>query len=305
MAHVHDHGGAGVTTGGAGLRDLRLAFGITSGVLVLEVVGGLLSGSVALLADAGHMLIDCGALAIALFAGWIAARPRDARKSFGYGRAEILGALFNGMLLGGVSVAVAVESLERLGDPGEIAAGPMLAVALVGLVANLASARLLMRSARGNLNVRAALFHVLGDALGSIAAITAAIVILFWDLRAADASAGLAIAVLLVASAFRLVRDSVDILLESTPRHLDLARIGIEVGELPGVSSIHDLHIWTVKEGFLAMSGHIDLEQDAEPEEVRRSVHRLLHQSYAIAHTTIQTELPPRLLSIENGPPVE
>lgn len=281
---------------------LRLAFGITLVVLVLEVVGGLLTGSIALLADAGHMLTDCGALSIALLAAWVAARPRSVRKSFGYGRAEILGALANGVLLGGVSVAVALESLERLGHPRPIAAGPMIGIAAVGLAANLLSARLLSRSARGNLNVRAALFHVLGDALGSVAAIAAGVAVLLWDLRQADAIAGLVIAALLVVSAFRLVRDSVDILLEGTPRHLDVERIAADVGKLAGVSKIHDLHIWTVSEGFPAMSGHIDLAPGADAESVRRAVHRLLHQRYGISHTTIQTEAAPALLGIENGP---
>lgn len=294
-SHVHHHAPTSA-------QGLRAAFVVTSLVLVLEAVGGVLTGSVALLADAGHMLTDAGALGIALFAVWISARPRDAKKSFGYGRAEILGALANGLLLGGVSVGIALESFERLGKPGAIAAGPMVAIASVGLVANLISARFLSRSAKKNINVRAALIHVLGDALGSVAAIGAGLAILFWDFHSADALAGLVIALLLVASAFRLIRDSVDILLEGAPGHLDLHQIASEVRELPGVTDIHDLHIWTVSEGFLAMSGHVDLVPGANAETVRRAVHRLLHQGYDIVHTTIQTEEPAGLLSIEAEP---
>jgi cobalt-zinc-cadmium efflux system protein len=300
MPHSHARSNSSHGSAPSSVKGLRAAFAITSLVLILEAVGGFLTGSVALLADAGHMLTDSAALAIALLAAWISTQPPSARRSFGYGRAEILGALANGMLLGGVSVGIAIESIERLGQTRPISAQPMIAIALIGLAANVVSARILARSAEQNLNVRAALFHVLGDALGSIAAIGAGVAILVWGVHSADAIAGLVIALLLVVSALRLMRDSIDILLEAAPRHLDLHKIASEVGQLPGVSSIHDLHIWTVSDGFLAMSGHIDLESGADPEAVRRSVHRLLHKDYDIGHTTIQTEAPPRLLSIES-----
>lgn len=294
-SHVHHHSRTNA-------ESLRVALAITSLVLVLEAVGGVLTGSIALLADAGHMLTDAGALGIALFAARISVRPRDAQKSFGYGRAEILAALANGLLLGGVSVGIALESFERLGTRHTIAAGPMIAIASIGLVANLVSAHFLSQTAKKNLNVRAALLHVLGDALSSVAAIVAGVLILFWNVGSADAIAGLVIAALLVASAFRLIRSSVDILLEGAPGHLDLRQIASEVRELPGVMDIHDLHIWTVSEGFLAMSAHVDLRTGANAETVRRAVHRLLHQGYNIMHTTIQTEEGPGLLSIEAEP---
>jgi cobalt-zinc-cadmium efflux system protein len=253
---------------------------------------------VALLADAGHMLTDAGALALALMAARLSAKPRDARRSYGYGRTEVLAALGNGLLLGGVSVAIAIESLERLSAPREVDAVPMLIVAIAGLCANLVAARLLHAHAHASLNVRAAFWHVVGDALGSMAAIVAAACILLWGWTQADALGGLAIALLLVASAFQLVRDSVDILLEGTPRHLDLQAIARQARELPGVESIHDLHIWTVSSGFTAMSAHVDLRTGADAEQVRRAVHRLLHEGYGIEHTTIQTEAAPGLLSI-------
>ena len=298
--HTHRHGGTSDPAGRGDIRGLRAAFLITSSVLVLEAVGGVLTGSVALLADAGHMLTDAGALGIAIFAAWISTRPRDARRTFGYGRAEILGALANGMLLAGVSVAVALESVERLGETREIHALPMIGIAVIGLGANLASARILSRGARHNLNVRAALFHVLGDAVGSVAAIVAGLTVLSLGVSWPDAAAGLLIAGLLVVSAFRLIRDSVDILLEGTPRHLDVDKIAGEVRELAGVADLHDLHLWTVSDGFMAMSGHVTLESGADAETVRRAVHRLLHQGYDISHTTIQTEAAPALLSIES-----
>ena len=295
--HRHDHGHVVDAS-----RPLSIAFAITSGVLVLELVGGVLTGSVALLADAGHMLTDAGALGIAIFAAWASTQPRLPRHSFGYGRAEVLAALLNGLLLGGVSVGIAVESFSRLADPREIDAGPMLAIAAIGLVANVTSGAFLLRGARSNLNVRAALYHVAGDALGSIAALAAGAAIWLFDFKSADALAGLAIAVLLVASAIRLVRESVEILLEGAPRHLDLDAIAREVAGLPGVARVHDLHIWTVGSGFPAMSAHVDLLAGADPEAVRRSVHRLLHQRYEVAHTTIQTESPPPLLQVESPP---
>jgi cobalt-zinc-cadmium efflux system protein len=282
---------------------LRAALLITAFVLVLEAIGGVLTGSVALLADAGHMLTDAGALGIALFAAWLSTRPHTARRSFGYGRAEILAALGNGLLLGGVSVTVGIHSLERLLSPQPIAARAMIAIACVGLAANLLSAWLPSGAARENLNVRAALAHVLGDALGSLSAIGGGLAILFFDFLAADAIAGLLIAALLVANATRLVWESADILLEGAPRHLDPEQIAREACALTGVLSIHDLHIWTVTSGFLAMSAHVDLEPGAEAEGVRRSVHRLLHQLYGIEHTTIQTEQAPLVPSIEPGPP--
>jgi cobalt-zinc-cadmium efflux system protein len=303
MAHSHQHHGSEGLRGKVQLRAVRAAFAITVTVLCVEAVGGALTGSVALLADAGHMLTDAGALGVAMFAAWLSLRPRNASKSFGYGRAEILAALGNGLLLGGVSVAIAIESIGRLREPVDIEAVPMIAIACVGLLANLVCAAILARAGSDNLNIRAALAHVIGDAFGSVAAILAGFAVLLAGIRSADAAAGLLIAALLVVSAVRLVRESVDILLEGAPRNLNLEKIASEVASLPGVSGIHDLHIWTVTSGFHAMSGHVDLEAGADPEAVRRAVHRLLHNDYDIEHTTIQTEPPPDLLEIQRDPP--
>ncbi|MFQ5697047.1 MAG: cation diffusion facilitator family transporter [Myxococcota bacterium] len=286
-------------SGVANLAALRGAFAVTSSILLLEAVGGWLTGSIALLADAGHMLTDAGSLGLALFAAHLRLRPTSARKTFGYGRAEILAALANGLLLGATSVAIAIESLRRLRSPEPIDAVPMLSIACIGLAANLFAAWLLARSDRTNLNVRGALAHVLGDALGSLAAIGAAIAIWAWELLQADAIAGLGIAGLLVAAALRLVRGSVDILLEGAPEDLDLERLAADVCELPGVAGIHDLHIWTVTSGFPAMSGHVDLAPGADGHEVQRAVSQLLRARYGIEHTTIQTEPAPRLHTID------
>jgi cobalt-zinc-cadmium efflux system protein len=287
--HAHDHA---IQASAETVRPLRIALAITTTVLLLELAGGWWTGSIALIADAGHMLTDAGALLVALLALWVSMRPRDSRRSFGYGRTQILGALANGLLLGGVSAAVALESIERLGAERQIAAEPMLAIACIGLAANVATAAVLWRADPHNLNVRAARLHVLGDALGSIGAIGASIAILVFGLQQADAIAGLLIAALVIYSAYALIHDSVDVLLEGVPRHLDLESIGREACRIPGVISIHDLHIWTVGPGFAAMSAHVDLAPGADPERVRRAVHTLLHRSYGIRHTTIQTEAP-------------
>jgi cobalt-zinc-cadmium efflux system protein len=302
----HSHSHADHTHAPDGVSGLRIAFCVTSVVLVLEAVGGWLTGSLALLADAGHMLTDAGALGIALLAAWVAARPRSTSKSFGYGRAEILAALANGLLLGAVSVSIAIESVSRIREGhGEVDAGPMLAIAVVGLLAIGVSAFFLMRPGSRNLNVRAALLHVLGDALGSVAAIAAACAILFLGLPIFDALAGLAIAGLLVVNAVRLIAEASHILLEGTPEGLSLEDIARRVCDIPGVRAIHDLHVWTVTSGFPAMSAHVDIEKGADAEEVRRSIHQLLHQVYDIEHTTIQTEAwrEPELLAIEPSKP--
>lgn len=308
ILHSHRHGSAAShhprPRGASNVGALRAAFAITTVVLLIEAIGGFLTGSIALIADAGHMLTDAGALGIALFAAWLAARPPDSRRSFGYGRAEVLAALANGFLLGGVSVGIVLEAIDRLRHPGEVQAAPMLAIAIVGLFANLASAWILSRSDRDNLNIRAALAHVLGDALGSVSAIIAACSILFFGFRSADAIAALVIACLLVLAALRVVRDSVDILLEGAPRHLDLEKIALEMQAVEGVTSVHDLHIWTVNSRFLAMSAHVDLEQGTNADATQRTLHRLLHHRYQIAHTTIQTEAP-ELLTITPEPAPE
>ncbi len=291
----HDHGGHEASS----RSRLRAALAITATIFILELVGGVITGSIALLADAGHMLTDVGALTVALFAAYLASRPRDAQMSFGYGRVEILAALGNGVLLGGVSVAILFESLERLWEPRSIDPLPMITIAVIGLAANLVSAKILQPAAHRNLNTKAALFHVIGDALGSVAAIVAGLSIWLWNWTPADALAGLVIALLVVGSAVHLVRESIGILLDGVPRHLNLQEIAKEVVDIAGIKAVHDLHIWTVSSGFFSMSAHVDLVSGADAEAARRQVHQLLHQKYGIVHTTIQTEAAPALLSIE------
>ena len=270
-------------------RALEWALGLTGVIAVAEVAGGLVSRSLALLADAGHMVTDAGALGLSLFALWIARRPATAEKSFGYYRLEILAALFNGALLVGVTVWIVVEALGRLRQPPEIRSTLMLAVAVVGLAANLVAVIMLHRARDENLNTRAAYLHILGDTLGSVGTIVAAGVIMTTGWRPADPLMSVVIAALILVSAVRLVGESVDVLLEATPQHVSLADLAGAIGAVAGVSDVHDLHVWTVSNGIVAMSAHATVpdpgRHQAALEEICRRV-----RAFGIQHVTIQME---------------
>ncbi len=257
MSHDHAHGSANRTR-------LAIAFAIIAVVLVAEVVGGLLSGSLALLADAGHMASDAIGLAIALVASIVAARPATDRHTFGFRRVEVLGALANGVLLTVVAVTVAVEGVRRLLEPGD--AQPlgllMLIVAIVGLLANVVAFLVLRGGDRSSLGMRGALLEVFGDMLGSIAAIVAAVVLLLTGFVAADAIASLVIAALIAPRAFLLLRDVVRVLTESAPRETDVAEIRDHLLSTPGVVAVHDVHVWAITSGAPVFSAHV--ECDAE-----------------------------------------
>ena len=269
---------------------LAAALGLTLAVLVIEVAGALLSGSLALLADAGHMLTDAGGLALALFAIWIAARPPTPEKTYGYYRAEILAALVNGAALLVVAGGILVEAYRRLLAPPDVLAAPMLAVAAVGLVANLGCAWLLRADAGASLNVRGAYLHVLGDALSSVAVLAAGLVLLATGWALADPLASVAIALVLVPRTWALLRQAVNILLEGTPAHLDLAEIEAAIREVPGVRRVHDLHVWTLTSAREAMSAHVVVDDVGESERLLDALHAVLHARFGIDHTTIQLE---------------
>lgn len=295
MAHEHQHGDHGHSHGPGAWRDadrkaLLIAAGLTAGFMVAEVVGGLLTDSLALLADAGHMLSDTFSLFLALGAVALAARPVTARRTFGFKRAEILAALINGVLLVVVSVWIVIEAIDRIGNPPEVLGGWMLVVAVAGLAVNLIAAWVLSRSAGESLNVKAALRHVLADVAGSAGVILAALIILTTGWELADPIVSIVISVLIAASAWSILRDSVDVLLEAAPPGLDTEEIGYSMAALPGVDQVHDLHIWQITSGMPMLSAHVLVGPDSDCHAIRGDLERLLEDEYEIDHTTLQVE---------------
>lgn len=294
--HHHDHHDA---LRASPARRLALALGLTASFMLVEVVAGLLSGSLALLSDAGHMLTDAGALAVALFAQRLAARARTGQRTFGYRRAEILAALINGAVLGMSSLWIIVEAAGRFREPPEIHGLPMLVVAVLGLIINLVSAWILMRGAHGNANVRAAAAHVLSDALGSVAAIVAAGLVLGPGWHAADPVVSILISVLILWGAWRLVRDAVDILMEGTPPGIDPGALDELICATPGVASAHDLHVWCISEGFPVVTVHVVLDGTGHGTDVASQVAARIQTRFGIEHVTVQPEAPdPRIVPV-------
>jgi cobalt-zinc-cadmium efflux system protein len=281
-------------------RALAIALALTATYTVVEVVGGLLTGSLALLADAGHMLSDNVSIAVALFAVWIAARPPTAERTFGFKRVEILAALANGVTLVLVALWIFYEAAQRFQDPPDVLGGWMLAIAVVGLFVNVAAAAVLSRPREGSLNLEAAFRHVLADLLGSAGVLTAALVILLTGWLYADPLISVLIGLLIVASAWTVLRDSIRILLESTPRGLDANEIGSALASVDGVVDVHDLHVWTITSGFPALSAHVLVRPADDCHAIRRQLEVLLSDRFQIEHTTLQVDhqQPRRLLSI-------
>jgi cobalt-zinc-cadmium efflux system protein len=271
-------------------RALGAVLALTATYTVVELVGGLLTGSLALLADAGHMLSDAASIALALFASWLAARPATAQRSFGFRRAEILAALANGVMLVAVSIWIFIEAFARLSDPPRILGGWVLAVAIVGLAINLLAAGILARATGESLNVLAAYRHVLADLAGSVGVIAAALIVLITGWRYADPLIGAGIGVLVLASSWTILRDSVSILLESTPAGIDAGDVGRRMAEVEGVVEVHDLHIWTITSGFPALSAHVLVRVDDDCHFRRRELETILADEFGLRHTTLQVE---------------
>lgn len=269
---------------------LRLVLGLTAVFMAVEAVGGWISGSLALLADAGHMLTDVGALGLSLLTAWIAQRPAGESKTYGYLRWEILAALVNGAALFGIAALIVIEAVQRLQEPHPIRTGLFLAVAAAGLVVNLLSLAVLHRVREGSLNVRGAYLHVLGDALGSVGALAAAAIIALTGWTLADPIASILLSLLILVGAWRLVRESTDVLLEAAPSHVSIPEVQRRMLAVPGVSAVHDLHVWTVTTGVVAMSGHAVVpDLVAHPgvlDGIRGEMARM-----GIGHVTIQLEV--------------
>jgi cobalt-zinc-cadmium efflux system protein len=258
--------------------------------MVVEAVGGIISGSLALLADAGHMLTDAGALGLSLLSAWIALRPATESKTYGYQRWEILAALINGAALFGIAAWVIVEAFQRIQHPQPIRADLFLAVAAAGLVVNLISLRMLHGLRHGSLNTRGAYLHVLGDALGSVGALAAAAVIALTGWTLADPIISIALALLILFGAWQLLKESTDILLEAVPRHVSMPEVQQRMLGVAGVTAVHDLHVWTVTSGMVAMSGHAIVPELASHPEVLEGI-RVEMARLGIAHVTIQLEV--------------
>ena len=284
MSHAHDHGRV------ESRRALATALALTASYTVVEVVGGVLAGSLALLADAVHMLSDNIALAVALGAAWLAAKPASSERTFGYRRAEVLAALANGVMLVALAIWIFVEAVMRLRDPGDPLGGWMLAIALVGMAVNVGAGFILSRARRHSLNVEAAFRHVFADLLGSVGVAVAAVVILATGWVEADPLVSMLIGVLILASAWSILRDSTEILLESAPRGIDADALGRRLASTPGVVEVHDLHVWTITSGFPALSAHVLVRPGDDCHGRRRELETLLHDEFGIDHTTLQVD---------------
>ncbi len=301
---MHDHGHALEARRSDSRRRMWIALAINGGMVGIEVVGGILTGSLAVLADAGHLLSDVGSIGLALFAATLASRPGGARRTFGYQRSEVLAALVNGLLLVAVSIAVAIAAIGRLGDPPGIDGAGVLGLGVLGLAGNVAATVVLAGGRRDDLNLEGALRHSFADALGSIGVVLAGIVVLAGGSPIVDPIVGLAIAALVLASSWRLIKEPVEVLMEAAPAGLDVEAVGEAICAEQGVRSVHDLHVWTVTPGFGALAAHVVVAGDCDRDLARRRLEVLLHERFEIDHTTLQMEeeAPAGLLEVERSP---
>jgi cobalt-zinc-cadmium efflux system protein len=293
--HSHAHGGhghGGHAAHGGPTRLLGVVLVMTLAYCCVEAVMGVYTGSLALLADAGHMLTDAGALGLSMFVARIAERPRSTSMTYGYRRAEVMGALVNAATMLAISAFILFEGIKRLGAPPELQGSGLLYTASGGLVLNLIAAALLMRGAGDNLNVRSALLHVLGDALGSLAAIIAGVCIIYFDFALADPIASLLIAAVIGVGSLRLLREAAKVLMEATPTDLDIRELERTILETPGVSAVHDLHVWCLTPSQPMLTAHVVLKPAAHGTDVSKRVGERLHALHKLDHVTIQPEPP-------------
>ncbi|KRF03566.1 zinc transporter ZitB [Paenibacillus sp. Soil766] len=284
--HGHHHGHSGNKQG------LLIALGITAGIMVLELVGGLWTNSLALLSDSGHMLSDAGALALSLLALWFTAKPSSARLSFGFHRIEILAALFNAVTLFVIAGLIIWEAIERFLHPAAVASGSMMLIACIGLIANLLSAWSLMRKGdvHGNLNLRSAYLHILGDALGSVGAIIAGAVMLIFGWYAADPIISIIVSLLILKGAWGVLKSTLHILMEGTPSSISIVSVKQVLEGIEGVIDVHDLHVWTITSGIDAMSCHLLIKDDKDSQDILQQGITLIEKRFGITHATIQIE---------------
>ncbi len=295
VEHVHSRScdaHARVLDRGRQTKGLKLALAITLVFMAAEFAGGLWTNSLALLADSGHMLTDAGALGLSLFAVWFSRKPATAQKTYGYFRVEILAALANGVALLLIAAGILYEAYDRFFTPQPIRGGEMLLIAAAGLVANLACAKILHGQHDDNLNVRGAFLHVLGDVLGSLAAIVAGASILLWGAYWTDPAVSALVSLLICFSAWKVVSESIRILLEGAPSHISVREMRRALSKVPGVESVHDLHVWTLTSGHYAMTCHAVVESDGAPDlcGIMKRMSDVSKQQFQVHHTTIQIE---------------
>ena len=276
----------------ASRRSLGISLALIMGYMVAEVIGGLMSGSLALLADAGHMLTDGAAIGLALLAIWIAGRPASIEQTFGFHRTEVLAAMLNALSLWLIAAWIFFEAARRFGHSPEVDGGLMLVVGAAGLLVNVAAAWVLHRSAGESLNVEGAFQHVIADLLGSVAVVAAAVLVLSFGWDIADPIFGIVIGVLIVASSFRLLWKVVHVLMEGTPAHLDLHQLCQRLEELDGVTGVHDIHAWSITTGYDALSAHVTADAGVmnDPNPVLKRLREIASSEFGIEHVTIQLE---------------
>jgi cobalt-zinc-cadmium efflux system protein len=293
VSHDHDHSRAGhshAPSADADRRWLTLALALIAAFMGVEVVAGVLSGSLALLSDAAHMLTDAASIGLALLAARLAARPASGAFTFGLGRAEILSAQVNGAALFLLAGAIAIEGVQRLGSPPDVQGGVVVAVGVAGAVVNIGAFWALSRAERRSLNIEGARAHVLADLYGSVAAVTAGAVIAAGGPRSADAVAALTVAALMLRSGWSLLHDSTRVLLEAAPRGINPDEVGHTLAAQAGIVEIHDLHVWEVTSGFVAVAAHVVVAPDDDCHLRRRELQSVLHDRFGIRHTTLQVD---------------
>lgn len=285
--HSHDHGFGGHSHGSGKMLVFSLMF--TLAFAVVEAVGGWWAGSLALMADAGHMLTDSASLGVGAFAAWLALRPASKTHSFGLQRAEVLGALFNVVFMFAVVALIVVAAIKRFGDPIDVAGAPVMVIGGIGLLVNVAIAAILMRGEQ-TMNVRGALLHVIGDMLGSVAALAAGLVILLTGWTPIDPLLSLFVSVLIGFSALRLLREVVHVLMEGVPLGVDATEVGDALAGIDGVRSVHDLHIWSLSSKQNALAAHVEISELSGWHHILPKLQALLAERFAITHTTLQPE---------------
>jgi cobalt-zinc-cadmium efflux system protein len=295
-AHAHPHHVHGRE---ANRRRMVVALSINLVLLAVGIAGAVVFHSIALLADAGHVLSDVAAIGLGVLAAAMAAKPASGRRTFGSYRAEILSALANGLILVAVALLVFVEAISRLSDPPDVRGGGVLAIGLIGLAGNVAATVALAGGEREDLNLEGVLRHSAADALGSLGVVVSGLIVLATGWDYADPIVGILIGVLIVLGSWRLVSEPVDVLMEAAPAGIDVDEVGQAMVQVPGVREVHDLHVWTVTSGFPALAAHVLTEPTDEVDEVRQRVEAVLADRFGIEHTTLQMMVE-RLLEIED-----